>query len=87
MVDVGHLPRSRSDRRTERDSALRHRSRFGLASVTQQQVGDDQVMPREERLPLSEDEKVAGLHTIGYEASTRSSTTPWWRASYCMLGS
>jgi len=35
--------------------------------VTQQQVGDDQVMPREERLPLSEDEKVAGLHTIGYE--------------------
>ncbi|HEY5182634.1 MAG TPA: hypothetical protein VIJ07_23160, partial [Dermatophilaceae bacterium] len=24
-------------------------------------------MPREERLPLSEDEKVAGLHTIGYE--------------------
>lgn len=24
-------------------------------------------MPKEERLPLSEDEKVAGLHTIGYE--------------------
>jgi hypothetical protein len=38
-----------------------------VASVTQQQVGDDQVMPREERLPLSEDEKVAGLRTIGYE--------------------